>query len=101
MKQTVNFSDFTQAFHQRGRGEQFSYEALQLIFDYMEECEQETGEEIELDVTGICCEIIEMSVEEICDSFNLNAEEDDIEDYLSSQTTVLGQTDSGFVFVQF
>lgn len=99
MKQTVYFSDFTQAFHQRGRGDQFSYDALQIIFDYMEEYEQDTGEEIELDVIGICCEITEMSVEEICDSFNIDVEE--VEDYLSSQTTVLGETSAGFVFVQF
>ena len=49
MIQTVNLHDFRQAFHDCGRGEQFSYEALGLIFDWFEQLEQDTGAPLKLD----------------------------------------------------
>lgn len=65
MFQRVNFSDFRQAFHNHDRGNQFSYEALQALFNHLEEVEGETGEEMELDVIALCCEYSEYkSVEE-------------------------------------
>jgi NAD(P)-dependent dehydrogenase (short-subunit alcohol dehydrogenase family) len=47
------------------RKDQFSYEGLELIFDYIEEYEQETGEQIELDVIALCCEWSEDTPEDI------------------------------------
>ena len=47
MKTSVNLSDFRDAFHRTGRGNQFSYEALGVLFDYFEECENDAGEELE------------------------------------------------------
>ena len=55
MKTTITESRFRNAFHQMGRGKQFSYEALNALFEYYEEVES-GGEESELDVIGICCE---------------------------------------------
>ena len=37
MKQTINFSQFVDAFNKMGRGEQFSYEGLKRIFEWIEE----------------------------------------------------------------
>ena len=59
MFQRVNFSDFRQAFHNHDRGNQFSYEGLKALFDYLEEQERDTGEEMELDVIALCCEYSE------------------------------------------
>lgn len=59
MFQRVNFSDFRQAFFNQGRGNQFSYEALQALFNHLEEVEGETGEEMELDVIALCCDYVE------------------------------------------
>ncbi len=59
MYQRVNFSDFRQAFHNHDRGNQFSYEGLKALFDYLEEQERDTGEEIELDVIALCCDYVE------------------------------------------
>jgi len=58
MYQRVTFSDFRQAFHNHDRGNQFSYEGLKALFDYLEEQEQDTGE-IELDVIALCCDFVE------------------------------------------
>ena len=56
MKQTINQYAFAEAFRIAGRGEQFSYNGLIALFDYLEQYEEETGEELELDVIALCCE---------------------------------------------
>lgn len=55
MKQTVTESRFIQAFREM-RPEQFSRAALVALFDYLDQLEQDLGEETELDVIGLCCE---------------------------------------------
>ena len=52
--ETLTKSQFSDAFYKSGRGEQFSYEARNLIYDYLDELEN-----YELDVIGICCEFAE------------------------------------------
>lgn len=59
MKITINFDGFERAFQRCGRGEQFSYEGLQALFDYLELLESDMGKDIELDVIGLCCEFTE------------------------------------------
>ena len=71
MIQTINLYDFRDAFKRYGRGEQFSYEGLELIFDYIEEYEQSTGEQVEFDVVALCCEWCEQSPEDIAMAYNL------------------------------
>ena len=104
MKQTVNSYQFHDAFKRIDRGNAFTYEALEILFTGLEEYEEETGEELELDVIALCCEFSEMSEEEIKQSYNVNLEESsqDMDDWLNNQTWVLGKTDSGnYVFRQF
>ena len=59
MKQTVNSSDFVDAFRTHNRMDQFSYEGLKALFEYLERYEEDTGEETELDVIAICCDFSE------------------------------------------
>jgi len=59
MKNTINESDFTTAFHKMGRGNNFTYEGLITLYDYLEQYEEDTGTQIELDVIALCCEYIE------------------------------------------
>jgi hypothetical protein len=56
MKQRVNFAWFLESFRMMGRYEQFGYDALRVLFDYLEDLESDTGEEIELDVIALCCD---------------------------------------------
>lgn len=56
MKQTVNIHDFIKAFQDYGRSGHFTYEGLRALFEFLEEIEEDTGMETELDVIGICCE---------------------------------------------
>jgi hypothetical protein len=112
MIQTVNNSDFHNAFNSMDRGNQFSYEALNLIYEYLEQFEQDTGEPVELDVIAICCEYSEMSYTDIIGNYDTditdsdaNTEEEQIayiKDWLSDNTMLIGEsTDGVFVFQQF
>lgn len=104
MKTTVYRNEFHDYFKQANRENQFSYDAREILFDYFEEYEQSTGEEIELDVVAICCEYSEMSKAEIQESYDI-PEDQSVEEYLDYHTAVCGQyTEKGekfFVFQQF
>jgi len=59
MKRNVTEYDFERAFAEMGRNDQFSYEGLKALYEWFEEYEEGTGEEIELDVIAICCDFSE------------------------------------------
>jgi len=93
MKTTVTKSAFIDAFRTMGRFDQFGYEALELLFDYFEELEADTGEEMELDVIAICCDY---SVDTVADiASNYDVEPDDVMDYLQDNSTVVGECSDG------
>ena len=58
MIQTINEYQFADAFKSI-RPDHFSYEGLKALYDYLEDYEDSTGEQIELDVIGLCCEYVE------------------------------------------
>jgi hypothetical protein len=64
MYQNVNWHNFQDAFQNMGRGDNFSYEGLRALFDYLEELEEDMGEQIELDVIALCCEYSEIEDDE-------------------------------------
>ena len=108
MKTTVSRYDFERAFVDADRKENFSYEALGLLFDYFESYEEETGEEIELDVIAICCEYSEDTIEDIANNYGIDLVDVDEEDqadfvrnYLEAHTTLVGETATGFVYACF
>ena len=99
MFQSITKSDFTSAFHRMNRGEQFSYKGLIALYDYLEQYEEDTGEQIELDVIAICCEYTEYeSLEEFQEDYG-----DDYQsiDEIEQVTTVIPVDDSGFIILQF
>lgn len=59
MKKSISKYDFERAFIDMGRENNFSYAGRNALFDYLEEYEESTGEEIELDVIALCCEFTE------------------------------------------
>lgn len=56
MRKTVTEYMFVDSFLHAGRGSQFSVPARRALFEYLEEFENSTGTELELDPIGICCE---------------------------------------------
>ena len=102
MKQTVYLNDFRNAFKQAGRDTQFSYEALELIYNYLEQLD----ENMELDVISICCDLSEMTPQEIASSYGYEIEDDgnemqNVMDNLGDDTSIIGQTDDTIIFVNF
>lgn len=103
----VTLSDFRDAFRAAGRKDQFSYDGLRVIFDYMEDLEDSIGEPIELDVVAICCDYAEMTPEEIIEAYSIpyDAAEDDLWEtvrcFLEDRTSIVGETNDTFVFAQF
>jgi hypothetical protein len=69
MKQNINFHAFQDAFRHCDRHEQFTYTAQRALFDYLEELENDLGEEIELDVIALCCEYAESTDCEFRESY--------------------------------
>ncbi len=60
MKTTISKSAFHDAFHSANRGNQFSYEGLNALYDWLEDFyDDNVGEDYELDVIGLCCEFTE------------------------------------------
>jgi predicted ArsR family transcriptional regulator len=107
--QTLSKSSFIDAFKQSSRKDQFSYEALEAIFEYMEEYSANTGEAIELDIVAICCDFCEQSWQAIASDYSIEVDENENEeeqkqqvyDYLSNETAVVGETADGFVYQCF
>jgi hypothetical protein len=104
--QTIdNAAQFRDAFHRADRANQFSYEALGMVFDYLSDC----GSDVELDVVAICCEFAEDTPESIAESFDIDVEglsegkaKQAVMNYLCDNTSVVGETASGaFVYQQF
>lgn len=60
MKQTINEYQFADAFKKSDTYKNnFSYAGLRALFNYFEEYEEGTGEEIDFDMVAICCEYAE------------------------------------------
>jgi hypothetical protein len=108
MKQSVNFSAFVDAFHAHNRYDSFGYDGLRVIFDYLESYEEDTGEEIELDVIAICCDYSMMTIEEIVSGYEIDLTDvaaDDVEEfvlsYLNETTNIVGKCADGVIFQCF
>ena len=80
MKQTVNLYDFRDAFNRMDRADAFSYEGLEILFNGLEELEDDTGEEMELDVIALCCDFSEMTLNEIIQAYPDLFDDDRLED---------------------
>jgi hypothetical protein len=110
MKTTVSRYDFERAFVDANRRDNFSYEGLNALFDYLEDYEEQTGEEIELDVIAICCDYDENHWEDVASNYSIDLtdceDEDDkieaVRDYLTDNTTLVGEPLAGtFLYVVF
>lgn len=99
MYQTVNtVSTFRDEFRACGRADNFSYEALGLLFDYFEAYEMDTGEEIELDVVSICCDFSEDSPENIRDQYGIDGDDEtEVIATLEDNCAYVGKTSTGTI----
>jgi hypothetical protein len=59
MKQTINLHQFRDAFRDYDRQNNFTYEGLAALFDWLEELDDSCGTESKLDVIALCCDFTE------------------------------------------
>ena len=98
MKQSVSIYDFERAFKRYER-ENFSYDGLKALFEYLEEYEEGTGEEVELDVIALCCEYAEYdSLKEYNDDYGTEYDEIDL---IQDDTTLIKIDDERFIILQY
>lgn len=111
MKTAVNFENFTDAFSTNDRQDQFSYDGKKALFEYLEEYEDSTGEEIELDIISLCCDYSEYDSATACIKecgygmeLRLDSDEEEKEvaaiEYLEDRTTVI-KFDTGIIIQDF
>ena len=105
-----NVHQFREAFRLAGRMDNFSYEGLEVLFDYLDNLSEDTGESIELDVVALCCEYYESSIQELINNYNIDVSDADgdedeikaiVEEYLQDNTSVCGEVSGGFVYAAF
>lgn len=122
MKITVDERMFRDKFIDYSREDNFSREGLSLLFEYLEQLEEDTGEEMELDVISLCCDYSELTFQEVAKEYSLTLEEtedegeevtynwetmnDDqleevVKEYLEENTCVVGFTDTTVVYLNF
>ena len=98
MKQSVSIYDFERAFKRYER-ENFSYDGLKALFEYLEEFEGGTGEEVELDVIALCCEYAEYdSLNEYNDDYGTKYDEIDA---IQDDTMLIKIDDERFIIQQY
>ena len=104
MKQTINEYQFRDAFIRIDRKENFSYNGLNALYDYLTNLEDDIGEELELDAIAFCCNYSEHDLEDLQREFGDYEGEQwqDMEEainWLEEQTTVI-RVDDDTVIIQ-
>ena len=95
MKDTVTEYQFVDTMAQKQHG--FSYEGAKALFEYFENLEQDTGEELEFDPVAIRCDFDEYeSLEDIKKSYQ---DIESLED-LQNHTTVIEIPNSDRLIIQ-
>ena len=93
---TVSKSEFRDAFHSMNRQDNFSYEGLGALYDYLVDLEEDCGTPFELDVIAICCDFCEFDdLDEVRESYYDIESLDDLRD----NTTVI-ECDNGHIIIQ-
>jgi hypothetical protein len=107
MKETLTRYDFIDSMQKYASGS-FSYEGLEMLFDFLTEVENDSGIEIEFDPICFRSEFAESSVNDICSDYGIEIEEglseseiiDKVVKILGDKTYVIGLTSKGNVLYQ-
>lgn len=109
MHAKINFHQFHEAFRSMGRRDNFSHEGLTILFNYLEQYEEDTGQSVELDVIAFCCDYNEDSFLDVAKNYDIDISECEDDDeiretvlaYLEHETWVCGHTGDIVVYACF
>ena len=101
-------------FNRYDRSDNFTPAGIRVLFDYLEEISEGSGEDIKLDIVGLCCEYSEDTFEDIAANYRIDltdrygetiGDEEEIKrivlEYLNNNTAVCGVTDTTAVYAVF
>ena len=101
-------------FNRYDRSDNFTPEGIRVLFEYLEETSEDFGEDIKLDIIGLCCEYSEDTFSGIAANYRIDLtdrsgetiEDDDeikriVLDYLNNNTVVCGVTGTTAVYAVF
>ena len=94
IKTTLNGDQFMDAMR-AARPDNFTYDALQILFDYFDDLSESIGEDVECDPIAICCAYSEMSESVFKGAYSNYAELQDadgeaIADFINERTILCG-----------
>jgi len=90
--QQLSKGEFRDAFIRMGRKDNFSYEGLGALYDYLGENE----EDLELDVIGLCCDYMEDSIANVLSEYRLSSIEE-----LEESTCIIWKDDERVLYLGF
>lgn len=70
MYKTINEYEFINEFENMNRADNFSRSGLSTLWEMMEEYEEQTGIDMELDVIAICCQFSEYTIDELATDYD-------------------------------
>ena len=86
MKNTINFSQFSDRFARSDTyKDNFSYEWLKALYNFLIEYEEQTNQETEFDIVALCCDFIEY--DSIKDAFLAYKSEEDFNELCEQNKT--------------
>lgn len=108
MKKTITEYDFIRSFDEYNRSNNFSTKARKELFQYLEECEADSGTEFELDPIALCCDYTEYESIKECveafsnlDEFEMCESSDDYRDVFACHTQVITWEDDCVLIQHF
>lgn len=66
----------------------FSYEGAKAMFDYLENLEEETGQEIEFDPVAIGCDFTELTIPQALRDYDLPNTTDSFEEFMENTVVI-------------
>jgi hypothetical protein len=100
-----DLSLFRQRFENTNRLNHFGYDGLAALFEYLEQLAEDTGEPIEIDVIGLCCEYARY--EDLAEFRAEYGDEYETLEDIAQATTLIGigdtddETDGPFIIQSF
>ena len=78
----VNFNHFLDTFKSSDTyKDNFTYEGLEALFDYLEEYEELAGEQIQFDMVALCCDYSEFDdIDDVISQYDQIKDRQDLED---------------------
>ena len=70
---TLHEARFAEEF-KKIRKDNFTWDGLRALFEYLDDLSNDTGEDIEFDPIGFCCEFAEYNLEEFNEDYDMNIE---------------------------